>query len=242
MPIAQLAPLSPRHNSLLASLPEAEVQRLAPLLSPVQLEAGQLLHESWGERHAFFPANAVLSLHYTTSQGATAEVACIGSEGVAGVEALLAPDTPSYPLLTRSSGCAFRLPLAALEREFHASPALQMALMGFLRSLLAQLMQATACSRHHAVQQQLCRCLLAGLDRQSGSVLHMTQEFIAGLLGVRRESVTAAARELQQAGAIHYSRGHIHVLDRQRLEAEACECYRLLRDTQSSPTGRRIAA
>lgn len=238
MPIAQLAPLSPRQNTLLATLPEAEWQALAPHLSPVQLVAGQMLHEGHGARHAFFPAGAVLSLHYMTRQGATAEVACIGSEGVAGVEALLAPEATLYPIMARTGGSAWRVPLSTLDAEFHASTALQSALMRFVQSLMAQLMQSSLCSRHHPVQQQFCRCLLAGLDRQPGRVLHMTHEFIAGLLGVRRESITAAARQLQECGAIQYRRGQIEVLNRARLEDHACECYHLLR----APASNRIAA
>ena len=242
MSIAQLAPYSPRQNSLLGALAEPDYQRLATLLTPVQLEAGQLLHSAGGLRHAWFPVTSILSLQYMTSHGAGAEVACIGAEGVAGLEATLAPDSPGWPLLARRGGVAWRMPLAALQEHMRACPALHALLMSSLQHLFAQLMQSAACSRHHPVEQQFCRCLLDGLDRHAGSELDKTQEFIASLLGVRRESVTEAARRLQQAGVIHYSRGHIRVLQRQALEQQACECYQALRRQGHPGNGRRIAA
>lgn len=231
---------SPRENALLAALPEPDYQRIAALLIPVQLQAGQLLHDGALASYAWFPAGCILSLQVSTESGACAEVACIGSEGVAGVEAVLADGARPQPALVRSAGLAWRLPVPALQREFAHSSALQAVLLAYVQVLFLQLMQSAACSRHHSVDQQLCRCLLASLDRQPGQTLHMTQEFIAGLLGVRRESVTEAARRLQQAGIIHYSRGHIEVLDRAALEVQACECYAVTRQRQAGP--RRIAA
>ena len=243
MPVAHLAQSGPRQNYLLSALPDNDFQNLLQELQPVQLEVGQTVHEAGPVSHAWFPASCVLSLQYVTSHGATIEVASIGDEGMAGVDAVMSDDHFQHPVVVRAAGIAYRLPVQTLITEFRRCPTLQAVTLRYLHSLLAQVMQAAACNRHHSIEQQLCRCLLSSLDRQPDSDIRLTQEFIANTLGVRRESITEAARKLQQAGVIHYRRGHITVDDRRALEAEACECYGVVRrEVERMQQDGRIAA
>ena len=219
----------PTLNHLLAALPPAELERLAPHLELVPMMLGEMLYQP-GEprRHAFFPTTAILSLHYVMASGATAESAGIGNEGVLGIAVFMGGDTTPSSAVVRTKGHAYRLESSLLKQEFARGGTLTRLLLRYTDSLMTQMTQIAACNRHHSLEQQLCRFLLLTLDRVSSSDLVMTQELIAGMLGVRREGVTEAAGNLQRAGFIRYRRGHIAVVDRPGLEARACECYRVL--------------
>ena len=242
MAIAHIAQHGPRQNYLLAALPESSFQHLLPQLAAVQLESGQMVDDSRGLPHAWFPATCVLSMQYTTSEGYATEVACIGNEGMTGIGAVMSGERLRHPLVVRSAGIAYRLPVRTVIDEFRRCEQWHNALLRYIQALLAQIMQTAACNRYHSIDQQFCRWLLTTLDRQATNQLSLTQEAIANTLGVRRESITEAARKLQRAGAIHYSRGHITVDDRSRLEAGACECYGLVRQEFERMQDRRIAA
>lgn len=216
----------PRQNQLLAALPQAEWARWKGQLEPVDLALGQVLCEaSSTPSHVVFPTTAVVSLICMTRDGATAEVAVVGNDGVVGVPLLLGGDATANRAVVQNAGQGFRLRAQLLKDEVaHGGPMLTL-LLRHTRSMVTQMTQTALCNRYHSIDQQVCRRLLTGLDQSSCDELVMTQELVAGLLGVRRESVTAAAVKLQQAGVIRYWRGHIAVLDRRRLEERACECY-----------------
>ncbi len=191
-------------------------------------------------QYAYFPTTAIVSLHYVTESGASAETAGVGNEGVVGVSLFMGGDTTSSSAVVQTAGHAYRLERSVLLQEFHRTGLLQRLLLRYTQALMTQMAQTAVCNRHHAVEQQLCRWLLLTIDRCPSRELVMTQELVASMLGVRRESVTEAAAKLQHAGYIRYRRGHIAVLDRQGLEMLACECYavvkkemgRLLSDVQ----------
>ncbi len=216
----------PRQNQLLAALPEAERKRWQAQLEPVTLEAGQVLCESGSTpAHAYFPTTAIVSLMYLTQEGASAELAVVGNDGVVGIALFMGGNATASRAVVQSAGQAYRLPAHAARRETgRVGPALGM-LLRYIQAMIAQVAQTALCNRYHSIDQQLCRRLLLGLDRSPSDELRMTQEGAAHLLGVRREGVTAAARKLQDAGVIRYSRGHIAVLDRPQLERRTCECY-----------------
>ncbi|MES2958878.1 MAG: Crp/Fnr family transcriptional regulator [Pseudomonadota bacterium] len=216
----------PRQNQLLASLPQAEWARLSVHLEPVELEAGVVLCESGVTAAAvFFPTTAIVSLMYLLRDGASAEVAVVGNDGMVGIGLLMGGNATPSQAVVQSAGQAYRLRASALQREVeHGGPVLG-CLLRYTQSLIAQVAQTAACNRHHSIDQQLCRRLLLGLDRSSIDELVFTHEGVSSLLGVRREGVTAAAQRLREAGVISYRRGHIAVLDRGRLEQRTCECY-----------------
>lgn len=216
----------PGMNLLIAGLPEGDRQRWLATLEPVKLALGQVLYEP-GEipRHAYFPTTAVVSLLYMTEAGACDEVAVIGLEGVVGVSRIMGGRPTSGTAVVQCAGWGFRLPAQTIKDEFERSAAVMRLLLGHSLELSAQVAQTAVCSRHHTLDQRLCRRLLQGLDRQQSRELVITQEQLAGLLGVRRESITLEANKLQKAGVVRYSRGHIHVLDRLGLERRVCECY-----------------
>jgi CRP-like cAMP-binding protein len=221
---------SPRLNHLLAALPAPDYERMLPYLEPVQLKIGQQLYETgMPMRHVYFPITSIVSLLYITRNGSTTETAVIGNEGMVGVALLMGGEITQNPTIVKSSGIAYRARESAILDEFKHCDSLQQILLRYTHALLLQVAQTAACNRHHSIDQQFCRCLLSSLDRSAGNELSMTQEFIAGILGVRRESITEAARKLQSAGLIHYSRGHIVVTDRKGLESEACECYSVVK-------------
>lgn len=236
----------PKQNHLLAALPAPEFERLAPQLEPVALRLGDFLYEP-GEQmtHAIFPATAIVSLHYVMESGASAEAAGVGNEGMVGVSLFMGGDTTPSSAVVQTAGRAFRLPARVLKAEFDRGGLLQRLLLRYTQALLTQMAQTSACTRHHSVEQQLCRWLLLTLDRVPSGELTMTQELVASMLGVRRESITQAAASLQEAGLIRYRRGHISVLARVGLEARTCECYavvkkemaRLLSDVRALPGG-----
>lgn len=216
----------PERNRLLAVLPKAERERIFPNLELVQMPLGKVLYESGGLlSHVYFPATAIVSLLSVMDNGASAEIAIIGYEGVVGIALFLGGETMPNRAVVQSAGYAFRLPAQILKREFNRAGPLQHLLLRYTMAFLAQMAQTAVCNRHHSIDQQLCRWLLLSLDRLPSNELSMTQELIANMLGVRREGVTEAAGKLQAAGLIDYNRGRITVLDRPGLEARVCECY-----------------
>lgn len=224
-------PHDPRQNHLLAALPAMEFERLAAHLELVPLPLGEMLYEPGEQlKHAYFPTTAIVSLHYVTESGASAESAAVGNEGVVGIALFTGGNTTPSSAAVQTGGHAYRLEGRLLKQEFSCAGSMQRVLLRYIRTLLAEMTQTAACYRHHSVEQQLCRWLLLTLDRASSRELIMTQELIAGMLGVRRESITDAAGKLQDAGLIRYRRGHIAVLERSGLEARACECYAVIRE------------
>ena len=225
-----LRPIDPQQNLLLAALPAEVRARLQPHLELVPMPLGDVLYESGTLlRHVYFPTTCIVSLLYVMEDGASAEIAVVGNEGIIGIALFMGGETTPSRALVQSAGHALRLKGQLLKEEFHRSGALQHLLLRYTQALLTQMAQTAVCNRHHSVDQQLCRWLLLSLDRLSSSTLSMTQELIANMLGVRREGVTEAAGQLQRVGLIHYSRGRITVLDRPRLEARACECYAVVK-------------
>lgn len=218
--------VSPKQNHLLAALPDADLALLTPHLEHVPMPLGQMLFEPGSQmRHAYFPTTSIVSLHYVTASGASAETAGVGNEGVVGVSLFMGGDTTSSSAVVQTAGHAWRLDRHILKDEFNRGGALQRLLLRYTQALMTQMAQTAVCNRHHSVEQQLCRWLLLTLDRLPDRELVMTQELVASMLGVRRESVTDAAGHLQAAGYIRYRRGHIGVLDRAGLERSVCECY-----------------
>ena len=229
MPSFPNAP-NPRQNHLLAVLPEAEGERLFPHLEWVPLPLGQALYESGDQlSHVYFPTTAIVSLLYVLANGAPAEIAVVGNDGIVGIALFMGGETMPNRAVVQSAGHAYRLKGPMLKQEFQRAGALQHLLLRYTLALLTQMAQTAVCNRHHSVDQQLCRWLLLSLDRLPSNELSMTQELIANMLGVRREGVTEAAGKLQSAGLIHYSRGKITVLDRPGLETRVCECYEVVR-------------
>jgi len=217
---------SPQQNHLLAALPEADLELFASQLELVAMPLGHMLYEPGTQlRHAYFPTSSIVSLHYVTESGASAETAGVGNEGVVGVPLFMGGDTTSSSAVVQTAGHAYRLERHALQQEFNRAGSLQRLLLRYAQALMTQMAQSAVCNRHHSVEQQLCRWLLLTMDRVPMRELVMTQELVASMLGVRRESVTEAAGKLQDAGYIRYRRGHIAVLERKGLEAQACECY-----------------
>jgi CRP-like cAMP-binding protein len=217
-------------NHLLAALPAAEYERLSPHLELVQIQVGDVLCESGGElRYAYFPTTAIVSLLYVLEDGASAEIAGVGNEGILGVALLTGGETMPNLAMVQCAGHAYRLKSQLLKDEFNRAGALQHLLLRYTQALITQMSQTVVCNRHHSVEQQVCRWLLLSLDRSPSNELTITQELIASTLGVRREGITEAAGKLQHAGFICYRRGHITVLDRSGLEKRACECYRAVK-------------
>lgn len=224
------SPHSPSQNHLLAALPTAEFEALARHLELVPLPLGEMLYQPGTQlQHAYFPTTAIVSLHYVMATGASSESAGVGNEGVVGISLFMGGDTTPSSAVVQTGGHAYRLERSKLLQEFNRAGLLQGLLLRYTQALATQMFQTAACNRHHSVKQQLCRWLLATLDRAPGRELVMTQELVASMLGVRREGITEAAGMLQHAGLISYRRGHIAVLDRAGLETRACECYAVVR-------------
>jgi CRP-like cAMP-binding protein len=217
---------SPRDNRLLAALPEAEYAALAGQLEDAPLALGQMLYEPGQQlQHAYFPAGAVVSLYYVTQSGAAAEAAGVGNEGVVGIPLFMGGLSTPSSAVVQTAGAAWRLHRHHLLAAFNSPGALRGLLLRYTQALITQVSQTAACNRHHSVEQQLSRWLLLTQDRGPAEELVMTQELVASMLGVRRESVTEAAGKLQQVGYIRYRRGHIAVVNPQGLQSRACECY-----------------
>jgi CRP-like cAMP-binding protein len=217
-------------NQLLASMPMPEWQRIGPLLEAVDLPLGKVLYESGSKMgHVYFPIDAIVSLLYVMENGASAEIAVVGNEGLVGIALFMGGDTTPSRAVVQSAGKGYRLRAADIKEEFKRSGPVLHLLLRYTQALITQMAQTAACNRHHALDQQLCRWLLLSLDRLSGNELVMTHELIANMLGVRREGVTEAALKLQKLGMIRYARGHITVLDRKALEGRVCECYAVVK-------------
>lgn len=213
-------------NRLLAALPESDRQRWSLLLELVDMPFGQVLYESGRSlNHVYFPTTSIVSLLNLTADGACAEVATVGNDGVVGVPILMGGMSTNGRAVVQSGGQGYRLKRQLVLEEFRRGGPVTELLLRYIQALLTQVVQTTTCTRHHSVDQQVCRSILLSLDRVQGSGLQMTQELLAGKIGVRRESVTAVALALRRAGLIDYSRGRIDVLDRAGLEDRVCECY-----------------
>ena len=220
----------PAANHLLAALPDAERRRWSLQLERVDMPFGHVLYESGGTlSHVYFPTTAIVSLLYVMGNGASAEIAVVGNEGIVGTSLFMGGDSTSSRAVVQSAGLGFRLKAQIMKEEFNRSGPVLHLLLRYTQALITQMAQTAVCNRHHTLDQQLCRWLLLSLDRLQGSELLMTQELIANMLGVRREGVTEGAVKLQQAGLIRYSRGRITVLDREALEQRSCECYAVVK-------------
>jgi CRP-like cAMP-binding protein len=223
-------PPNPSQNQLLAALPAAEFERLAHHLEGVPMLLGETLYEPGGQlQHAYFPTTAIVSLLYNLESGLSTEFAGVGNEGVLGISLFMGGNTTPSSAVVQTSGHGYRLPGKLLMEEFNRAGLFQRLLLRYTQALITQMCQTAACNRHHSIEQQLCRWLLLTLDRLPSNELIVTQELVAIALGVRRESITEAAGNLQRAGFIRYRRGHISVLERSGLEAGACECYAVVR-------------
>ncbi len=221
---------SARQNQLLSVLPSADFERLAAHLELVPMRLGEMLYEPGAHmQYAFFPTTAIVSLHYVMATGASAESAGVGNEGVVGVSLYMGGNTTPSSAVVQTAGHGYRLERGVLKEEFQRAGIMQRVLLRYAQALMTQMMQTAVCNRHHSVEQQLCRWLLLTLDRVASVDLIMTQDLVASMLGVRRESVTEAAGNLQDAGCIRYRRGHIAVLDRHALETRVCECYAVVK-------------
>jgi CRP-like cAMP-binding protein len=217
---------SPLQNHLLAALPAADLEALFEDLEPVTMPLGHVLYESGIQmQHAYFPTTAVVSLHYVTESGESAEMAGVGREGLVGIALFMGGGTTAGSAVVQTAGHGYRIGRTSLSRAFAQGGAMRHLLLRYTQALMTQIAQTAACYRHHSVEQQLSRWLLSTVDRSPTADLVMTQELVAGMLGVRRESVTQAAGALQDAGYIRYRRGHISVLDPVGLQTSACECY-----------------
>jgi CRP-like cAMP-binding protein len=222
--------LDPKKNQLLAALPDAEWQRWLPQLEAVEMPLGQVLAESGRALdHVFFPISTIVSLLYVMENGASAEIAVVGNEGIVGISLFMGGESTPSRAVVQSAGMGFRLKAQVMMNEFNRAGPVMHLLLRYTQALITQMAQTAACNRHHSLDQQLCRWLLLSLDRLEGSDLVMTQELIANMLGVRREGVTEAALSLQEAGLIRYARGRITVLDRSGLEQRSCECYAVVK-------------
>jgi CRP-like cAMP-binding protein len=221
---------SPLQNQLLAVLPEEVRLRLFPHLELAMLPLRAVLHEAGAlQRHIYFPIDAVVSLLHLTECGGSVQVSMVGCEGLVGDALLPGSNCAPHWAVVQNSGYAFRIAAPRLKHEFNRHEAMMKLALRFTLSLMAQIAQTAVCNRHHSIDQQLCRWLLLTLDRLPGSRLDVTQELIAGMLGVRREGVTSATLKLQNLGIIKHERGHVTVVDRQKLAKLSCECYGVIR-------------
>jgi len=224
---ATMAPSNdPLQNHLLRALPAPEAERLLPQLEFVPMPLGSVLYESGSQlRYVYFPTTSIISLLYVMEDGASAEIAVVGNEGMVGVALFMGGETTPSRAVVQSAGHAYRLKGQILKEEFRRAAGLQHLLLRYTQALLTQMAQTAVCNRHHSVEQQLCRWLLVTLDRVPSGELVMTQELVASMLGVRREGITEAAGKLREEAIIDYRRGHISVLKRAGLEKLSCECY-----------------
>ena len=220
----------PKKNQLLGALPDAGWQRWLPQLELVEMPLGQVLYESGSTlSHVYFSTTAIVSLLYVLANGASAEIAVVGNEGIVGISLFMGGESTTSRAVVQSAGQGFRLKAQTIKEEFNRPP-VRYLMLCYTQALITQIAQTAVCNRHHTLDQQLCRWLLLSLDRLHGNELVMTQELIANMLGVRREGVTDGAINLQKAGLIRYARGHITVLDRPGLEQRTCECYAVVKN------------
>jgi len=221
----------PKENHLLAALPAEIFERIFPHLELIEMPLGKVLYESGGLlQYVYFPTSAIVSLLYMMENGATAEIAGVGNEGVVGISVFMGGKSTPSMAAVYIAGYGYRLKTRLMMDEFNRAGPLMRLLLLYTQALITQMAQTAVCNRHHTVEQQLCRWLLLTLDRSGSNELIMTQEMISTLLGVRREGVTASAGNLQREGLISYRRGHISVLDRSGLELHTCECYQVVKN------------
>src|SRR5271163_834698 len=221
---------NPHQNHLLDALPAGDFERLQSHLEVIRMELGEVLYEPGARlRHVYFPTTSIVSLLYVMEDGASAEIAVVGNEGIVGISLFMGGGSTPSRAVVQSAGEGLRLDAKALKTEFDQNGPVLHLLLRYTQALITQMAQTAVCNRHHSLDQQLCRWLLLSLDRLQGTELIMTQELIANMLGVRREGVTEGALKLQKAGLIKYSRGHITVLDRKGLEGRTCECYAVVK-------------
>lgn len=222
---------APIENHLLAALPSVEYERLHPQLQPVTFSLGEVVYEFGGQLdYVYFPTTSIVSLLYTMENGSSAEMGLTGNDGIVGIALFMGGGTMPNRAVVQSAGGAIRMKAKLLQEEFSRGGKFQQLLLRYTQALITQISQTAVCNRLHSVEQQLCRWLLLSHDRVKVDELIMTQELIADMLGVRREGVTVAAGRLQDSGAISYVRGHIKILDRQKLEDTVCECYLVVKN------------
>jgi CRP-like cAMP-binding protein len=221
---------NPRQNHLLDALLQTEYDRIASDLEFVEMPLGEVIYES-GEllQHVYFPIDSIISMLYVMEDGASAEIAVVGNEGILGISIFMGGETTPSRAVVQSAGYGYKLKAQLLKNEFNRAGPVMRLLLRYTQALITQMSQTAVCNRHHTIEQQLCRWLLLSLDRLASDELSMTQELIANMLGVRREGVTEAAGKLQRAGLIDYRRGRIKVLNRPALEARVCECYQVVK-------------
>ena len=230
MPSTSTSTSNPRTNRLRAALPPDLYPHWQPLLEPVDMPLGQVLYESGKTLdHVYFPTTAIVSLLYVMQNGASAEIAVVGHEGLVGVALFMGGGSTPSRAVVQSAGKGFRLTAQAMKQQFDRAGPVMHLLLRYTQALITQMAQTAVCNRHHSLDQQLCRWLLLSLDRLQGNHLQMTQDLIANMLGVRREGVTESALKLQSAGLIQYARGRIDVLNRPGLEQRTCECYAVVK-------------
>jgi CRP-like cAMP-binding protein len=225
-----LARRDPRQNHLLDAIPATEWSRFEPHLTPMVMSLGDVVYESGSDQpYVYFPTDCIVSLLYVMEDGAAAEIAIVGNEGLVGISLFMGGGSTPNRAVVQSAGYAFRMKAKFIRDEFVLAGPIQQLFLRYTQALVTQMGQTAVCNRHHSVHQQLCRWLLMSLDRLASNEIAMTQELIANMLGVRREGVTEAAGRLQRAGVIEYKRGRIRVLDRPLLEKLVCECYEVVR-------------
>jgi CRP-like cAMP-binding protein len=224
----ELQPLS--QNRLLCTVPHEELTRLLPRLEQIILSLGEVIYEpGQRQKYVYFPATAVVSLLYTTEDGASVEMGLAGNDGMIGVAIILGGETTPSRAVVQIAGSAFRINAQLLQKEFSRGGLFQRSLLRYTQALITQISQTAVCNRLHTLEQRLCRRLLLSHDFVKSDELPMTQELISNILGGRRESVTVAAGRLQDAGLIQYARGRIKILNRHGLEKMTCECYRIVK-------------
>jgi CRP-like cAMP-binding protein len=222
---------APDQNHLLAAVPVEVFDRLAHHLELVAMPLGEVLYESGGKlHHVYFPTTSIVSLHYVMENGASAEIAGVGNEGVVGISLFMGGDTTPSRATVQTAGYGYRLKERLMMEEFNRAGPMMRLMLRYTQALITQMSQTAVCNRHHSMEQQMCRWLLSTLDRLPSQELIMTQELIASMLGVRREGITETAGELQRTGLIKYRRGHITVLNRTGLEERSCECYNVVKN------------
>jgi CRP-like cAMP-binding protein len=218
-------------NRLLGALSDEAFNRVSINLEPVDMHLGQVLYEAGEElKYVYFPVTSIVSLLCTLENGASAEIAMVGNEGIVGVSMFMSGKTTLSRAVVQNAGTGYRLKTKFLKEEFNLSGSTTQLLLRYTQALITLMAQTAVCNRHHSLEQQFCRWLLLSLDRLESNELLVTQELIGNMLGVRRETVTEAAGKLQRLGVVHYQRGHITVLDREKLETHSCECYQVVKN------------
>jgi len=231
MPIKLDTNISPLKNHLLSALPITVYDRLLPFVELVKLALDDVIYEA-GDKliHVYFPVDTIIALSYVMECGSSAEISVVGNEGIVGIALFMGGESTASRAVVKSAGYAYRIKGHYFMEEFNRHGELLTLMLRYTQSLMTQMSQTAVCNRYHTIDQQLCRLLLLSLDRLPDNNIEMTQELIANMLGVRREGVTEAAGKLQKQGVISYHRGHITILDRQKLEALSCECYRVVKE------------